>query len=146
MRNYQIAQETDARNGGTAEGCVTRLFRLYRAGFDLDCSLPDITACGSDALNIEFALFFGGCNHPKSAVGDQNLKAVERRLPHGSCVPDVVSANPFAGRLFAAIADPSYTVSPPGLLGEIADFVCDSSSRQVKKLAVSIGLFRFGVL
>jgi hypothetical protein len=52
----------------------------------------------------------------------------------------VVSANPFAGRLFAAIADPSYNVSPPGLLGEIADFLCDSSSRQVEKIAVSIGL------
>jgi len=25
MRNYQIAQETDAQNGGTAEGCVKGL-------------------------------------------------------------------------------------------------------------------------
>jgi hypothetical protein len=52
----------------------------------------------------------------------------------------VVSANPFAGRLFAAVADPSYDVSPPGLLGEIADFVSDASPRQVEKIAVSIGL------
>jgi hypothetical protein len=36
MWNYQIAQETDARNGVTAEGCVKGL---------LQCSTPSQTGC-----------------------------------------------------------------------------------------------------
>ena len=36
MRNYQIAQETDAQNGVTAEGCVKGL---------LQCSTPSQTGC-----------------------------------------------------------------------------------------------------
>lgn len=52
-------------------------------------------------------------------------------------------SNPFAGPLFANVSDPNYSyASPPGLLGDIADFIYESSPRKVKEiaLAASIGL------
>jgi hypothetical protein len=51
--------------------------------------------------------------------------------------------NPFAGPLFENVPDPNYDwTMPPGLLGEIADFIYRSSPRPVKEvaLATSIGL------
>jgi hypothetical protein len=52
-------------------------------------------------------------------------------------------SNPFAGPLFENVPDPSFDYTlPPGLLGEIAQYIYDSSPRQVREiaLAASIGL------
>lgn len=51
--------------------------------------------------------------------------------------------NPFAGPLFENVPDPEYDWTvPPGLLGEIAEYVYASAPRQVKEiaLAAAIGL------
>jgi primase/DNA polymerase family protein len=58
-------------------------------------------------------------------------------------IQHVATPNPFAGPLFASIDDPNYDyTTPPGLLGEIATFIYDSSPRQVKEIALAsaIGL------
>ena len=47
MRNYQIAQETDAQNGVTAEGCVKGL---------LQCSTPSQTGLLDNFCNQGIAL------------------------------------------------------------------------------------------
>lgn len=73
---------------------------------------------------------------------DTNLKKqLEENKERTSAVPS--SSNPFAGPLFANVPDPGYDyATPPGLLGEIAEFIFESSPRQVKEiaLAASIGL------
>jgi hypothetical protein len=51
--------------------------------------------------------------------------------------------NPYLGPLFGNVPDPEYDyTTPPGLLGEIAQFIYESAPRQVKEiaLAASIGL------
>lgn len=56
---------------------------------------------------------------------------------------ELADANPFLGPLFANVPDPKYDyTTPPGLLGEIAQYIYDSAPRQVKEiaLAASIGL------
>lgn len=54
-----------------------------------------------------------------------------------------VAANPFSGSLFAGVPDPEYDWTvPPGLLGEVAQFIYSAVPRPVKEvaLAASIGL------
>lgn len=54
-----------------------------------------------------------------------------------------MAANPFAGPLFQGIPDPDYDWTiPPGLLGEIAQYIYAQAPRQVKEiaLAAAIGL------
>lgn len=55
----------------------------------------------------------------------------------------MVATNPFAGPLFQNVPDPAYEwTMPPGLLGEIADFIYKSAPRPVKEIALAgaIGL------
>lgn len=73
---------------------------------------------------------------------DANLKKQIIEKPNGPSYPPA-DVNPFAGPLFANVPDPGYDyTTPPGLLGEIASFIYESSPRQVKEiaLAASIGL------
>lgn len=49
--------------------------------------------------------------------------------------------NPFAGPLFANVPDPDYDyTTPPGLLGEIAQYIYASSPRQVKEIALAASI------
>jgi hypothetical protein len=57
--------------------------------------------------------------------------------------PDNEEKNPFAGPLFASVPDPNYDWTvPPGLLGEITQFIYAAAPRPVKEVALSgaIGL------
>lgn len=66
---------------------------------------------------------------------DKNLK---QQL---SEVKPEADTNPFLGPLFANTPDPGYDyATPPGLLGEIASFIYESSPRQVKEIALAASI------
>lgn len=83
-------------------------------------------------------------NMPPSIPLEEITKSVANQLAKKDAEKERAEvANPFAGPLFAHITDTTYDwTMPPGLLGEITQFIYDAAPRPVKEiaLAASIGL------